>query len=396
MKLSDYLVELEATKTYASGLIRYEEYIVKYSLFGGPRAVLPHADKEKHVIVMQFFGNEPVLSCILTDKDPEMRNRPKTSDSNKLLFIFVNMKPRTLKIDSPPDGYRLEDGDHVYVSLNINYLISDAEEFWMQSNDPLARFEDEVVDQATNYFLHKSSEHLITIPSHIKNTMESEYRKDADIKEIKEYLQGDISEKFSMKGIEIISVYANIKLSETIEELLQRRRGRIFGGGGVIDAEYDEEEKYKKERIKEEYLLRKTSERIKRRDEMIENCTEFKPYGLIEVIRILDMRLLGNFDNMPWNEAIQIVREELEKRRASYHDTEIEKIRKNLRTAIEDGIDPHDIKMLKDQLGEVLLKKEEAERGLFSSSQFLKLAISQESREQIPNSSGYISSHIIS
>ena len=125
MSISKYIAELEKTKTYKDGIVTFREYRIE-TKWGGLRTIfpeLPRADRENHIIVMSFRGNQPSIEEILTKRKHQIPLN--TNDSNQFLFIFVKVKPQNLHITSPQNGYRLGDGHRIDAAIDIRYQIAD-------------------------------------------------------------------------------------------------------------------------------------------------------------------------------------------------------------------------------------------------------------------------------
>ena len=127
VSISGYIAEIEKTKTYEAGLIKFQEYNIKVNLFGLIRTLpsVPSADENRHVVVLKMVGDQPNLLTVLDN--PNQSFNPNIRDANKLLFIFVEMKRHLTKLASPPEGYQLGDGHkgldliaHPFADLDAN------------------------------------------------------------------------------------------------------------------------------------------------------------------------------------------------------------------------------------------------------------------------------------
>lgn len=348
MTLSDYLVELEATKARKEKLISFEPYTFKWPVIGMrmPRDNYPRADKEYHILVIDFHRNRPALSCVLTDKKPELDRKPSKSDSNRILFVYVKMKPQSLKIDSPQGGYRLEDGHHINASLDVTYRISNAETFWMESDDSLLEFEKMIVNQAKNYFLVKKSIDLVRNPVDFKKMLEQQ-RFDEEIEGMKEYFENRMLEKVGINGIKLIRVYAHIELSNELASYLKKQHEFLYGT---------------------EIGLLTTITNNRLTDQAIENDRTYSPYNLMDIVNFLGFR--SNFYNLPWNSAMQKVDEELTKRRISDKDAEVKHLLNKISNAQNAGIGEHEIEIIKNKLADKL-SEDDSMDGYHCNMQYL-------------------------
>lgn len=370
MSISEYTSELEKTKTYRDGLIAFREYKIE-TKWAGLRTVfpeLPCADSENHIVVMDFKGGRHNIFSVLTKK--EYGINLNTNNLSHFLFIFVKIKPRNLHISSPQKGYQLGDGHRVDAIVNIVYRIEDVESFWMVSDDPLATLEFSIIDEVKNYFLGITSEYLIRRPSESKNDLERHIYEhkvaDSEIKRIKIKLEDQIKDKYhsNNSGVKIESIYAEIQLSETLSEHLNRLHDRIYSKNGILEKSYS---------LQGESLQRKQI------DQQIDNDTTFAPYNLRNIIMVLDTGLLENFYNISWSLAMQKVHDELKRQKNSYlsdqRRAKIDGIRELLQIAREEEFDQIEIEKLKDKLI-VEMSKDHAESGkLFTDRQFLELAV---------------------
>lgn len=363
MAMSDYLAELQATKTYKAGLITTQEYKFITKLGGIYRALpeIPRADTDKHIIVMELLGNQPNIYTALTD--PRMTISPKTTDANRLLFIFVKIKPHILKIVPPQEKYQLGDGHQIGATFDITYRIADVEDFWRGAKDPIAVLEAAIINEAKNYFLSITSNYLVSSPADLKKTLE-QHIQDTEIKIVKNNLEDSIREKCLISGIEIIKVHADVQLSNTLNEHLKRLHDRIYGQGGTLDKLHSQ---------------KVVSDHRRHIDEMIDRDTTFSPYKLKDVIMTLDTGLLENFYTMEWGDAMRKVHDELSKQKKAYladqKTARINDYRERLKIAQEVQLDEMHIQDLKDKLAKELTEDKEDSSQLFSNNHFLQLAI---------------------
>lgn len=240
MAITNYFAELQATRTYKEGVITAQEY--KFiSKFGGVYRKLPEIprpDDDRHIIVMEMRGDQPNIYGVLSD--PKMTINPKSTDANRLLFIFVNIKPGVFKIAPPEEGYKLGDNHHISATFNITYRINDVKKFWNCAKDPIAIFETAITDEARNYFLGVRSNYLVKAPADTKKTLESHI--DAEIKKIKKTLEESIKNNLNddnsgdslISGIEIIKVNAVVQLSDDLNNLLKKIHEKFLGTVGLL------------------------------------------------------------------------------------------------------------------------------------------------------------------
>jgi hypothetical protein len=363
--MSDYLSKLQATKTYKAGLITTQEYKFITRLGGIYRTLseIPHADSDKHIIVMELLGNQPNISTVLTD--PRMTINPKTTDANKLLFIFVEMKPHILRIFPPQEKYRLGEGHQIEATFDLTYRVANAEDFWRGAKDPVAVLEAAVINEAKNYFLSITSHYLVSSPADLKKTLE-QHIQDTEIKIVKNSLEDSIREKCVISGIEVMKVHADVQLSGTLNEHLKKIHDSTYGPDGTLIKRRSQKE---------------VSDNRKYIDGMIDSDTTFSPYKLRNVIMVLDTGLLENFYIMEWSNAMQKVHDELSRQKKDYLTTHkadkarINEIRENLKIAREEELDEMYIQDLKEKLSKELAKDKEYSSEVFSNNHFLQLAI---------------------
>ncbi|MCI5148318.1 MAG: hypothetical protein D3916_02795 [Candidatus Electrothrix sp. MAN1_4] len=370
MAITNYLAELQATSTYKEGVITAQEY--KFiSKFGGVYRKLPEipkADDDRHILVMEMLGDQPNIYGVLSD--PKMTINPKSTDANRLLFIFVNIKPGVLRVFSPEEGYQLGDGHHINATFDITYRITDVKNFWSSAQDPVAALETTIADEARNYFSSVTSNYLVKAPADLKKTLESHI--DAEIKEIKKTLEESIKNNLNdnnsrdglITGVDIIKVNAVVQLSDTLNNLLKKLHEKFFGDGGVIDTNSDNEI---------DALVRRKV------DERIDEDKTFAPYSLRNVIMSLDTGLLENFYSMDWGNAMRIVHEELSRQKKAYlekqNKTLIDEYKNRLTIANELKLDEIHIQDLKDKLADLLIQDPVDTFKMTSNNQFLKKRI---------------------
>jgi hypothetical protein len=271
MAISDYIDTLKKTKTYQAGLIKFEECSMKLEYFGFKRTLdVPHADNDRHIIVMEIRGNQPTIRSILTQQNPSISLTSK--DEGKLLFIFIEMRPQPpLKIETPAEGYRLGDGDQINSTFTVNYQVVDAEAFWKGGKDPLADFEAIIINAAKNFFLKVTGDFLINNPANSKKQLEQHVEQNLQetiIKIVKNDLESSIQQNCEIPGIKIVRVNADLQLSDLLKEHLERIRKVLYNLGGVADR----------------WKI----------DQLLERDPTFHPYNLLQVIMALDIRLREN------------------------------------------------------------------------------------------------------
>jgi hypothetical protein len=354
MSISSYITELQETKTYEAGLIKFQEYNIKSNLFGLIRTLpsVPRADENRHVVVLKMVGDQPNLLTVLNN--PNKAFNPNIRDANKLLFVFVEMKRHITQIEAPPEGYQLGDGHQISANLQVTYEVADAEDFWKGAKDPLAEFEAGIFDAAKSFFLNTTSNFLVNSPAAMKQSLERHIQETGMIV-LKHDLEQSIRRNCEIAGIRVVTVNADVFLSEALRKHLQRIHDRIYGEGGTAD------------RWKIDHL--------------IDSDTTFSPYSLRTVIRFLDMGLLENFYTMDWSAAMRRVYDKLAEAKAAHfqaqQDAEINRMRKLIDTAREVGLDEIEVKDLKSKLAVKMsaMADEEDRSKLPSDNEFLKLRI---------------------
>lgn len=361
MSISSYIAELQGTKTYEAGLIKFQEYNIKSNLFGLIRTLpsVPNADENRHVVVLKMVGDQPNLITVLDN--PNQSFNPNIRDANKLLFIFVEMKRHVTKLASPPEGYQLGDGHQINASLQVTYQVADVKDFWREAKDPLAEFEAVVIDAAKNFFLNTTSDFLINSPAAMKQFIE-QHIQETGLVVIKHDLEENIRRNCEVAGIRVVTVNVDVFLSDALRDHLQRVHNRLYGEGGTADR----------------WKI----------DQLIDNDMTFSPYSLREVIRFLDMGLLENFYTMDWSAAMRRVYDTLAEAKKAYfkaqQDAEINRLRKLIGTAKEVGLDEEDVADLKDKLASKLIAMadEEERSELPSDNQFLTVRLGDATTNQ--------------
>lgn len=374
----EYVAERKATKTYQENLILFKEYKIERK-WGGLMPVfpdLPKADNEHHVLVLNFKGIFPSIIDILTQQKPEIGSILKTNELGQYLFVLIKIKPKLLSIPSPNGGYQLGDGHAINAALDITYQIKDVKEFWLSADDPMAMFQRAVINEARKYFFSITSEYLIRRPGDSKGDFESYIREhrnnDSETRKIKDSLEKDIKAGCASSGIEITKVYADIQLSQSLSEHLQRLHERIYKQGGIHESYYS---------------LHETALRRKHVDEVISNDQTFHPFNLKQVIIALDIGLMENFYNQSLTEAMQKVHDEIRRKKNSYlsdhKKIKIQGIRDLIHIAKEEKFEPEDILKLQDKLLREMTIDQEHDSPLFSDKQFLQLVMTQQVESDI-------------
>lgn len=353
MSLTNYTEALQKTKTYQAGLISFQEYSFQSRLgFFKVLPNMPHADDDRHVVVMEVRGNRPNLLTVL--EDPKHSIQATTKDVDKLLFIFVEMRPHTLVIESPNGGYRLGDGHRIDAKFTVTYRIKDAKEFWSGNKDQLAEFEIAAIDAAKNFFLKISSNFLIISPADLKQSLEK-HISESEINKVKIKLEQSICETCTVAGISLQKVIADVNIGDSLHKYLLRIHEKLYGEGG-------------------------TAERRKI-DQIIDSDTTFAPYNLRTVINAIDMRLLENFYSSKWSDAMRLVTDKVAEKKEEYmmsiDHKEITKMRELIDIAVNSGLDTIDIDILKTKLAEklVLIAGKDTKTTPFSDSDYLDVII---------------------
>jgi len=337
MALSNYIALLKETRTYKSGLIELQEYSIETKLWGLQRKLpkVPHADYNRHVIVMEVIGEQPNLYTILTD--PKHFLDLTTKHADNLLFIFVEMRPRGLTVRMPESGYQLGDGHTIQMNMGVSYKIIDVEAFWRGSRDPIENLEGSIINSSKNFFLGKFSNDLISSPGVLKQSLEQHVENSAGIIGVKNDLEKNVKNVHGVPGLQVMGVTADIKLSDSLQQHLNRLHERIFTPGGVLD----------RQKI----------------DQLIDKDTTYSPYSLRDVVRRIDMRLLENFYIKSWPEAMQLVAEKVTELKTEYQAAELEQDKKELaryktllNEASEMGLEEEDKLDLKAKVAEKMHK----------------------------------------
>ncbi|HBA56099.1 MAG TPA: hypothetical protein DCZ04_17040 [Syntrophorhabdus aromaticivorans] len=353
MTLADYIDTLRKTRTYQAGLISFQEYSFETRMLGLGRVLphIPHADEDRHIVVMEIRGNIPNILTVL--KDPNHSIQTTTKDVDKLLFVFIEMRPHTLVVESPANGYRLGDGHRIDAKFTVTYQIRDAKVFWSGNRDQLSEFETVITDAAKNFFLDRSSNSLIGSPADFKQALEGHILK-TEISVIKNELETSIR-TCSVAGIELNRVMADVYIGDSLHDHLRRIHERLYGEGGL-------------------------AERLKI-DQIIDSDVTFAPYKLRTVIGALDMRLLENFYAMKWSDAMRKVTEKVAEKKQEYM-TSVEQKELDRMVELKDraerlGLEDEDVLDLKSKLAKRLLSMAESDSSThgLSDSEYLKAII---------------------
>ncbi len=354
MSLAGYVASLQNTKTYRSGLISFQEYSFQSRLFGLSRTLpsIPSADDDRHVIVMEIRGNQPNIRTVLKERGQSVQ--ATTRDVDKLLFIFVEMRPHTLAIEKTAESYRLGDGHPMNAKFTVTYQVEDAREFWQSNRDQIAQLEMNIMDAARNFFLNLSSKDLISYPANLKQSLEKHIL-ETEIGVVKGELEKSIHNSCMIAGVKVRKVIADIYIGDSLYDYLKRMHKKLYEPGGPAD-------------------------RFKI-DQLIDSDATFYPYKLRAVIDALDMRLLSNFYDMTWHEAMRLVTEKVAEKKKEYmmsvEQKEINRWRELLNHAEDMGLDADDVKDLKFKIASkmtAMLDKEDTAH-LLSDSEYLKKVI---------------------
>ena len=89
-----------------------------------PNEPLPTADAEKHYVIMEMVGPEPIRTTILTESMPPFTFGRKVCD--KLLVVCITLTPDTYSLTL--QSYRLSDGREVEVAWKLSYQAIDTKE----------------------------------------------------------------------------------------------------------------------------------------------------------------------------------------------------------------------------------------------------------------------------
>ncbi len=374
--VEQYVADLQQTKTYQAGLIQLQDYAFK-SRWGGLIRTLPpvpHADDDRHVIVLEMRGQQPNLFTILAD--PRHSISPTSRDAEKLLFIFVEMKQRITKINTPSEGYQLADGHQIRATFQVTYRVSNAERFWKESKDPLDHLETIVIDEAKNYFLKISTDYLISRPAELKQSLERQIE-DTGIKIVKNGLEEGIQANCIVGGLDILKVNADVHLSDTLREHLERLHKRIYGEGEYLD---------------KRHIKQVDTEHRRYIDTLIDEDPTFAPYTLRQVIMTLDTGLLENFYIEDWNNAITKVHNAIANKKEAYQNAEISRLEKLLKTAQRLELDEEDVNDIKEKLADKLLKSadEDNHSQMHSDNEFLQLILGSPDKRLTAGAAGQI------
>jgi hypothetical protein len=329
MSLERYISSLQETRAFKDGLIGFQVYEFEtVMLFMKKLPPVPRADSNRHILVVEIIGNQPHVRAVL-DR-PGLTVDTKTSDTEKLMFIFVEMCAHKLSVLSPLGGYRLSDGYTLDVSFDVTYQVSDVEKFWRGNSDPLAELESAIVNAATNFFLKATSNSLVDFPGDAKLLIESHI--DASIIKTKEDLEDSVK-RSSIPGVGVVQVVAHIDIGDRLREFFERIVDRNVSVGGIYEQ--------------------------KKVDALIMNDKTYHPFDLRTVIREVDISLLGDFYSKSWSEAMSQLAQRISSNKAKYIESlqenydEMERI-----VRVGDTLDLSviDKKIIKDGLAQKLIK----------------------------------------
>ena len=288
MSLEEYISSLKETRAYRDGLIGFQVYEFQTVLFFMKKLpAVPQADANRHILVLEIIGNHPHVRAVL-DR-PGLTIDTNTSDTEKLMFVFVEMCAHKLSVSSPLGGYRLSDGYTLDVAFDVTYQVVDVEKFWRGNTDPLSELETAVVNAATNFFLKATSSSLVDFPGDAKLLIEKHI--DASIVKTKENLEDSVK-RSSIPGVEVVQVVAYIDIGDRLREFFDRIVDRNISAGGIYEQ--------------------------KKVDEMIMNDKTYYPFDLRRVIREVDVSLLGVFYNKSWSEAMAQLAQRISESKAKY------------------------------------------------------------------------------
>lgn len=367
MSVADYIATLQKTKTYQAGLISFQEYSFIPRMLGLGRVLpkIPHADDDRHVIVMEIRGDQPNILTVLKGSNDSIHIT--TKDVDKLLFIFVEMRPHTLIVDKSEDGYRLGDGHRIDAKFTVTYKIEDAKNFWMGSKDQLSEFEATITNAAKNFFLNHFSHYFIRYPADLKNRLEKHiHGTDTEIKVVKNNLEVSIYQDCTVAGIKLEKVIADVYISDSLNKYLKRIHDILYGEGGAA----------------ERLMI----------DQIIDNYTTFD-YPLRKVINAIDMRLIENFYTMKWSEAMRKVTEKVAEKKQEYmmsvEQKELKRMRELLDSADDLDLDPVDVEVLKTKFAKKLISIAEKTTNAhpISDKEYLKIIMSLSSDRLLESNS---------
>lgn len=134
---TEYVNKLRQSETYKTHVIdEIAEYTLqsKVPLFKSLPA-LPKANDKRHVVAIEIIGNQPSVYSVLTDSNQSIN--PSLRALDKLVFVFLNVKPPPLMIPTVTGGYRLQDEAPIDITYEIVCQIIDAKGFWLAGDDPI-------------------------------------------------------------------------------------------------------------------------------------------------------------------------------------------------------------------------------------------------------------------
>jgi hypothetical protein len=362
MSTTEYVNRLMQSRTFKTGVIEdIEEYKLQSRLYVFKTLPsLPQANDDRHVIVIEVRGNHPSVFSVLSK--PNHTINPTARDIDKLVFVFLSMKPQQLKISSPLDEYQLGDGQQVNTDFEIIFRVTDADEFWRAAKDPIAIIESEVVNEARSYFLKLDTNSLIDYPLPSHEKLEQQIL-ESQMSVIKEGLSSVIRQ-ISIRGMQIVRVHAHITLSKPIKD--------IVDGWHTPDGEITR----------------------RRLDARIDRDQTFAPYKLRDVVMMFDNRLLENFYSLPYGEAMKLVHETVRKAKDIFMEQlranqlkEINQLSSFIRIAKENGLDETHIFDLQEKMGEKLKQMANTSTNILSDQEFVKWRLDNKLYGQLTDNS---------
>ena len=252
---------------------------------------------------MEVVGDAPVFVAALTTDRPSIH--VAAQDADRMLFIFVEMRQRTLEISADSETYRLADGNDVDCRLTLEWRVTDAEQFWNGSKDPVASLRARVVATTREYFTGLTSDRLLEDASHVERGLVDRIF-DRALTLVKNGLETHVHQHATVPGVKIDRVSVLIEPSTELTDHLRRLRDKVFGEGGILDRS--------------------------KTDRLLEVDQTYAPYKVRDVARFLDMRLLENFYSRPWQEAMDALAVAFETRKAELQP-------KDRLTTIEDALE---------------------------------------------------------
>lgn len=326
---------------------------------------LPTADAEKHYVIMEMVGTEPLRTTILTEATPSFAFGRKVCD--KLLLVRITLMPDTYYLSLQP--YRLSDGREVEMAWKLSYQATDTKELWCahKQRDPLLTLQKAVTESTTKFLGNITSIDLLTTPTEML-TAERQPDQQAGQKRVRTQLESEVL-KLNIPGLNLLKAEAIFTLSADLVDYLKT----LHQGFYATNELWEQVKKKRRDHAQRQYI-----------NGLLDQDTSFAPYNLHEVILALDTALLEPFYTAEdWQSAMAAVHKRLaEKQKASIdlqRMGEIEHLKQWLQMAQLAGLKDDAQRRLQQVILDKMLesRKNQEDRQEPSAQEFLRSLINQ-------------------